>query len=145
MKNAHATLTNTKSHEKISDLPCFVRSTAVGFFLLFFRGGFWIPPNYNLPQRGGVKVVSGGPFSHAKILDYDGNEGTRKYNEDSTCYCIYDWLRIEYQEFSSGDASAANMEITLFAEPNASGKTRKLYVNLVRRNEYQEITVKQNK
>jgi hypothetical protein len=104
------------------------------------------PETVNISNEGGEVVLNGYSFVTAtivsskdpKIREYHG------YNEaDSTEYYVFDWLRVEHKFYS--DVSLPN-ELRVFAEPNTTGKSRKLYIHLMSGDtNYQEIKVEQKK
>ena len=107
------------------------------------------PKTVDFSKDGGEVVLNGGSFVTAtivgskdpKIREYHG------YNEaDSTEYDVFDWLRVEFKSplFNSNFIHSNELRIT--AEPNTTGKSRKLYIHLMRGDtDYQEIKVEQKK
>ena len=86
--------------------------------------------------RGGTEDVDGDdPIYTLSIADYDGNE---KQAEGEVIMVVnYDWL--------TASAVKNSTEIKLIAEPNNTGKKRKLYVYGMVRNKVIDITVVQEK
>ena len=68
--------------------------------------------------------------------DYkSGEDGEFVPREDDIQYQVYEWLSIEYL--------ANSTELKIIAEPNASGKSRKLHIELHSGPEYHVVEVKQ--
>lgn len=86
--------------------------------------------------RGGTEDVDGDdPIYTLSIADYDGNE---KQAEGEVIMVVnYDWL--------TASAVKNSTEIKLIAEPNTTGKRRKLYVYGMVHNKVIDITVIQDK
>ena len=107
---------------------------------------FGYPENVTFSDKGGEIVFGGDNFYEAIIFSSEDpkQRGYWGYNEaDSTEYYVFDWLRVEYKFYS--DVSQPN-ELRVFAEPNTTGKSRKLYIHLMSGDtNYQEIKVEQKK
>ena len=86
--------------------------------------------------RGGEEEVDGDESIYTlSIGDYDGNE---KQAEGEVIMVVnYDWL--------TASAVKNSTEIKLIAEPNNTGKKRRLYVYGMVRNKIIDITVVQDK
>lgn len=86
--------------------------------------------------QGGTEDVDGDdPIYTLSIADYDGNE---KQAEGKTIMVVnYDWL--------TASAEKGTGEIKLIAEPNNTGKKRKLFVYGMVHNKVIDITVVQEK
>ena len=87
--------------------------------------------------EGGSEEVEGdSPIYHLSIGDYNGNEISA--TEVAGVMTVkYDWL--------TASAAKHSNEITLTAEPNNTGKERKLYVYGSIHNRFTDITVIQSK
>ena len=98
---------------------------------------FGYPQSVNFTKDGGEKVITGTTnFTGAHIHDYkSGEDGAFVPREDDIKCQVYEWLTIEYL--------ANSTELKIIAEPNTSGKSRKLHIELHLRQEYQVVEVKQ--
>ena len=98
---------------------------------------FGYPQSVNFTKDGGEKVITGTTkFTGAHIHDYkSGEDGAFVPREDDIQCQVYEWLTIEYL--------ANSTELKIIAEPNTSGKSRKLHIELHLRQEYQVVEVKQ--
>ena len=98
---------------------------------------FGYPQSVNFTKDGGEKVITGTTnFTDAHIHDYkSGEDGAFVPREDDIECQVYEWLTIEYL--------ANSTELKIIAEPNTSGKSRKLHIELHLRQEYQVVEVKQ--
>ena len=98
---------------------------------------FGYPQSVNFTKDGGEKVITGTTnFTDAHIHDYkSGEDGAFVPREDDIQCQVYEWLTIEYL--------ANSTELKIIAEPNTSGKSRKLHIELHLRQEYQVVEVKQ--
>ena len=109
---------------------------------------FGYPESVTLSNEGGVRVFGGNDFYQAiilsskkpKIREYGG------YNDvDSTEYYVFDWLKVEYKKpmrYANVDAN----ELRIIAEPNTTGRSRELTIQVSQPNLYfQSIKVKQGK
>lgn len=104
----------------------------------FEEADFGFPKTIKFSKEGGEKVVAGDvTYTHATIQDYKGNQSHLEQGEDDLTYAVYKWLKVEYKDLS-------NEELKIYAEPNTSGKSRKLYIELYSGPEYQVIKVKQD-
>ena len=95
------------------------------------------PKRISFTKDGGEKVITGTTnFTDAHIHDYkSGEDGEFVPREDDIQYQVYEWLSIEYL--------ANSTELKIIAEPNASGKSRKLHIELHSGPEYHVVEVKQ--
>ena len=95
------------------------------------------PTSVTFTADGGEKIVTGvEPFTDAHIHDYkSGEDGEFVPREDDIQCQVYEWLTIEYL--------ANSAELKIIAEPNASGKSRKLHIELHSGPEYHVVEVKQ--
>ena len=95
------------------------------------------PQTVNFAKDGGEKTVTGvEPFTDAHIHDYNsGDQGSVLPNEGDVDIEVFKWLKIEYVAHST--------ELKIIAEPNASGKSRKLHIELHSGPEYHVVEVKQ--
>lgn len=95
------------------------------------------PKNVTFPEEGGEMTISGNiSFTHAVIQDYKGNHGSIHSDADGRKFNVYDWLKVEYVELS-------NDVLKIYAEPNAKGESRKLYIEIHAGQEYQVTKVTQ--
>ena len=86
--------------------------------------------------RGGEEEVDGDDAIYTlSIGDYNGNE--KQAEGEVIMVANYDWL--------TASAVKGSTEIKLIAEPNTTGKRRKLYVYGMVRNKVIDITVIQDK
>ena len=98
---------------------------------------FGYPKTISFTKDGGEKVITGTTkFTDAHIHDYkSGEDGEFVPREDEIWCQVYKWLTIEYL--------ANSTELKIIAEPNASGKSRKLHIELHSGPEYHVVEVKQ--
>lgn len=102
---------------------------------------FGFPSKIELSGAGETVVLKGTnslpvAVSGLDLLDYDGDGGSM--NTDDGCItATTDWLTVRY--------STPEYKLSLVAEPNGTGKKRKLYLYLYSGNGRQEITVVQSK
>lgn len=99
------------------------------------------PDTVSFSSEGGVKTVTGKTdYTHAVIVDYKtGEQGEVEETEDGTSYNIYRWLKVEYKEYTGN-----NRELKIYAEPNTTGQSRKLHVEIYSGPEYEAIEINQN-
>lgn len=99
------------------------------------------PATVTFSKEGGTKTVTGDvAFTNADIHDYTtGEQGEETLREDGTRYNSYKWLKVEYKEYKWN-----SKELTIYAEPNTTGKSRKLYIELYSGPEYHVIKVVQD-
>ena len=95
------------------------------------------PKTISFTKDGGEKVITGTTnFTDAHIHDYkSGEDGDVLPVAGETESEVYKWLKIEYVSHST--------ELKIIAEPNASGKSRKLHIELHSGPEYHVVEVKQ--
>ena len=95
------------------------------------------PKTISFTKDGGEKVITGiTDFTDAHIHNYKrGEDGEFVPREDEIQCQVYEWLTIEYLTNST--------ELKIIAEPNASGKSRKLHIELHSGREYHIVEVKQ--
>ena len=98
---------------------------------------FGYPTSVTFTADGGEKTITGvEPFTDAHIHDYkSGEDGEFIPREDDIQCQVYEWLSIEYL--------ANSTELKIIAKPNASGKSRKLHIELHSGPEYHVVEVKQ--
>ena len=109
---------------------------------------FGYPESVTFSNEGGERVFGGDDFHQAIILS-SKDPKTREYggyNEvDSVEYYVFDWLKVEYKKpmrYASVDAN----ELRIIAEPNTTGRSRKLTIQVSRPDlSFQSIKVKQGK
>ena len=95
------------------------------------------PKTVSFTKDGGEKVITGTTnFTDAHIHDYkSGDDGEYVPREDEIESQVYKWLTIEYIPHGT--------ELKIIAEPNTSGKSRKLHIELHSGPEYHVVEVKQ--
>ena len=95
------------------------------------------PKTISFTKDGGEKVITGiTDFTDAHIHNYKrGEDGEFVPREDEIECQVYKWLTIEYIPHGT--------ELKIIAEPNASGKSRKLHIELHSGREYHIVEVKQ--
>ena len=98
---------------------------------------FGYPTSVTFTADGGEKTITGvEPFTDAHIHDYNsGDQGSVLPNEGDIDIEVFKWLKIEYVAHST--------ELKIIAEPNTSGKSRKLHIELHSGPEYHVVEVKQ--
>lgn len=105
----------------------------------FTEEDFGFPKTVTFTSEGGVQDITGDRhIGQAFIKDYKtGESGSGGKNEDGMEYNELDWLKIEHQRLDDG--------LRIIAEPNTSGKSRKLYIELYSCQKYQVVKVVQNR
>ncbi len=95
------------------------------------------PKTVNFTKDGGEIIISGETtFTHANIHNFKtGDQGKIQESETGEAF-IYDWLKIEYSDFN-------NSELTISAQPNKTGKSRELHIEIYSGPDYQTIKVVQ--
>ena len=95
------------------------------------------PKTISFTKDGGEKVITGvAPFADAHIHDYkSGEDGDVLPDAGDTASEVYKWLKIEYVSHTT--------ELKIIAEPNTSGKSRKLHIELHSGPDYHVVEVKQ--
>lgn len=137
-----------------------IKTLLCGFLLLFVscdlipigsmeqEVNFGYPESVTFSNEGGERVFGGDDFHQAIILS-SKEPKTREYggyNEvDSVEYYVFDWLKVEYKKpmrYASVDAN----ELRIIAEPNTTGRSRELTIQVSQPNlSFQSIKVKQGK
>ena len=82
------------------------------------------PSKMSFDARGGIKMVSGElAFMYLGIRDYNGNGTSGGHNDETqdTFIVTYQWLTVKATPFKD--------EMTIVAEPNTTGKNRRLYID----------------
>ena len=100
------------------------------------------PATVTFSADGGEKVISSSkPFFGAYIQDYNSGDAGSVSPEDEmgNSYSTYKWLTIKYNNQGNTYAN----ELTIIAEPNATGKSRELWIELYSGPDYQVVNVKQ--
>ena len=100
------------------------------------------PATVTFSAEGGEKVISSSkPFYGAYIQDYNSGDAGSVSPEDEfgNSYSTYKWLTIKYNEQGNTYAN----ELTIIAEPNTSGRSRQLWLELYSGPDYQVVNVKQ--
>ena len=100
------------------------------------------PAAVTFSSEGGEKVISSSkPFYGAYIQDYNngGTGSVSPEDEMGNHYSTYKWLTIIYNEHENIYAN----ELTIVAEPNTTGKSRELWIELYSGPDYQVVNVKQ--
>lgn len=100
------------------------------------------PATVTFSSDGGEKVISSNePFYGAYIQDYDngGAGSVEPEDEVGNHRSTYKWLTIIYNEHENIYAN----ELTIIAEPNTTGKSRELWIELYSGPDYQVVNVKQ--
>ncbi len=100
------------------------------------------PTSITFSNIGGEEIVSSSSLdfsfiSHANIHNYNnGNQG--KISKTDNTYCsTYEWLKIEYTDNGT--------DVKVVAEPNTTGKSRKLHIEIYCGKKYDTVKVEQNK
>ena len=77
------------------------------------------------PAQGGTKVIKGESFMHTYgIADFNGRNDEAQDNSDE------DSIRVSYQWLKAASAfRERGKEIIVTAEPNTTGKRRRLYIH----------------
>ena len=95
------------------------------------------PTSVLFTADGGENTISGiEPFTDAHIHDYkSGEQGSVLPTEGDFDSEVFKWLKIEYVPHST--------ELKIIAEPNTTGKSRELHIELYSGQEYHITKVKQ--
>ena len=137
-----------------------IKTLLCGFLLLFVscdlipigsmeqEVNFGYPESVTFSNEGGERVFGGDDFHQAIILS-SKDPKTREYGGydevDSVEYYVFDWLKVEYKKpmrYASVDAN----ELRIIAEPNTTGRSRELTIQVSQPNlSFQSIKVKQGK
>ena len=98
---------------------------------------FGYPSKVNFGREGGIKVVSGNDiFHYLEVADYNGDGASSENSlDDDSLIVTYKWLTIK--------AKTRDNNLTIIAEPNPTGKSRKLYIYGDVTNQFAEIKVTQ--
>ena len=98
---------------------------------------FGYPSKVSFGREGGIKVVSGDHYLYnLEIADYNGDgAGSENSLDDDSLIVTYKWLTIK--------AKTRDNDLTIIAEPNTTGKSRKLYIYGGVQNQFAEIKVTQ--
>ena len=77
------------------------------------------------PAKGGTKVVKGEYFMHTySIANFNGrNDGMQDNSDEDSIRVSYQWLK------ASSSFRERGKEIIVTAEPNTTGKRRRLYIH----------------
>lgn len=124
-------------HTLFSLAICFLLSLICTSCFKEVNLGF--PSTVTFSSEGEPKTVTGdAAFTRADIHDYKtGEQGVVTEGEDGTWYNSYKWLKVEYKTHTE--------QLTIYAEPNTTGESRKLYIELYCGPKYHVITVVQDK
>lgn len=78
-----------------------------------------------LPAKGGTKVIKGDHFMHTYyIANFNGrNDGAQDNSDEDSIRVSYQWLK------ASSSFRERGKEIVVTAEPNTTGKRRRLYIH----------------
>lgn len=103
----------------------------------FEKADLGYPKIVTFLKSGGQKRVTGTTsFTDAHIHDYaSGDDGDILPDEGDAQSEVYRWLKIEYARNCS--------ELRIIAEPNTSGRSRILHIELYSGTEYHVIKVEQ--
>ena len=109
------------------------------FVSCFKEEDFGYPSDVVFTNDGGEQVITGEvPFTHAEIIDHKSGEDGEIYISENSEIVVFNWLKIEYP-------AAGSYELKVYAEPNNTGKSRQLCIEVYSAMEYQEIKVLQKK
>lgn len=100
------------------------------------------PTSITFSNNGGEEVINASSLnypiiSHANIHNYNNGDQGKISKIDNTYNSTYEWLKIVYTDNGT--------DIRAIAEPNTTGKSRKLHIEIYSGNKYQVVKVKQNK
>lgn len=124
----------------MKNILCIIMLCGLSLFCVscFVEKDFGFPKAVTFPKEGGVTSISGNTsFYYASIQDYKGNHGSVGDGEDGKEYVEYEWLKVEYDKPFSD-------VLKIYVEPNTTGKSRKLYIELYSGQEYHVTKVKQH-
>lgn len=100
------------------------------------------PSCITFTSNGGEEVINASSLnypiiSHANIHNYDNGDHGKISKIDNTYYSTYEWLKIEYTDNGT--------DVKVVAEPNTTGKSRKLHIEIYCGKKYDTVKVEQNK
>lgn len=117
--------------------------------MLFTSCGFFSQVDMGYPKEvifvadGGEQIIYGEmSFNTAETHNYkNGDQGdisSGEGEEDGMIINEYQWLKVEYKERGTG-------ELKIYAEPNTTGKSRELHIELISGYDYHVVKVVQEK
>ena len=112
--------------------------TSCGFFSQVDMG---YPKEVKFSADGGEQIIYGEmSFNLAEIHNYkNGDQGNTSLGDgDGVIKNDYQWLKVEYKERGTG-------ELKICAEPNTTGKSRELHIELISGYDYHVVKVVQEK
>ena len=112
--------------------------TSCGFFSQVDMG---YPKEVKFSADGGEQIIYGEmSFNLAEIHNYkNGDQGNTSLGDgDGMIKNEYQWLKVEYKERGTG-------ELKIYAEPNTTGKSRELHIELISGYDYHVVKVVQEK
>ena len=99
------------------------------------------PKEVKFTADGGEQIIYGEmSFNIAEIHNYkNGDQGnTSLVDGDGMIKNEYQWLKVEYKDRGTG-------ELKIYAEPNTTGKSRELHIELISGYDYHVVKVVQEK
>lgn len=107
----------------------------------FEEVNFGYPTDIKFTEDGGERVISVEGvqlFYHIVVIDYKtAGEGMYYPNDGEGGYCEYEWLRVESE-------ACPGSKFKVVAQPNDTGKSRKLWIELISGYKYHVIQVVQD-